>query len=325
MLKHWFPYEKINWSKLCQNPSRHAIHLLSLPENFDKIDWCELSYNSNAIDLLLKYPEKIVWKSFCANRNTKAVEMIIKAFQNGDVQYFCWLNICSNHCPDIFPLLEYIIETVIEENTSLDDYIFQLSANPVATPIFLRERNFMKISWAGLSLNPSKEAIELLSKRENRYRLQRQYLSLNPSAIPLLIREAEFDPYFIYWHNLSLNSSSEAIELLEKNFDRIVWNSLTGNSNPKAFEIIKKNPNKVFWASLFDNPYALDFLYDLYKKAKGDTRGFFWSVLSANPDIFVEWEKIEKRPFEEELIQEALSPERVSKIYEITGSLEGFI
>jgi hypothetical protein len=43
---------KINWSFLCSNTDPGAIDLLRLPENYDKIDWPLLSYNSNAIYLL---------------------------------------------------------------------------------------------------------------------------------------------------------------------------------------------------------------------------------------------------------------------------------
>jgi hypothetical protein len=47
------PY-KINWSALCTNSDPGAIELLSLPENYDNIDWLLLSSNPNAIQLLEK-------------------------------------------------------------------------------------------------------------------------------------------------------------------------------------------------------------------------------------------------------------------------------
>ena len=47
------PY-KINWSALCSNSDPGAIDLLSLPENYDNIDWLLLSSNPNAIELLEK-------------------------------------------------------------------------------------------------------------------------------------------------------------------------------------------------------------------------------------------------------------------------------
>jgi hypothetical protein len=47
------PY-KINWSALCCNSDPGAIDLLSLPENYEKIDWLWLSSNPNAIQLLEK-------------------------------------------------------------------------------------------------------------------------------------------------------------------------------------------------------------------------------------------------------------------------------
>jgi hypothetical protein len=45
------PYQ-INWSALCTNSDPEAIKLLSLEENYDKIDWLRLSDNPNAIKLL---------------------------------------------------------------------------------------------------------------------------------------------------------------------------------------------------------------------------------------------------------------------------------
>ena len=47
------PYQ-INWAALCTNSDAEAIILLSLPENYDKIDWLSLSSNPNAIKLLEK-------------------------------------------------------------------------------------------------------------------------------------------------------------------------------------------------------------------------------------------------------------------------------
>ncbi len=47
------PYQ-INWAALCTNSDPEAIILLSLPENYDKIDWLRLSSNPNAIKLLEK-------------------------------------------------------------------------------------------------------------------------------------------------------------------------------------------------------------------------------------------------------------------------------
>jgi len=47
------PYQ-INWAALCTNSDPEAIILLSLPENYVKIDWLRLSSNPNAIKLLEK-------------------------------------------------------------------------------------------------------------------------------------------------------------------------------------------------------------------------------------------------------------------------------
>ena len=77
------PYQ-INWAALCTNSDPEAIILLSLQENYDKIDWLRLSSNPNAITLLekrvvyqlglnhdqlerLSIHERISWQKLSAN------------------------------------------------------------------------------------------------------------------------------------------------------------------------------------------------------------------------------------------------------------------
>jgi hypothetical protein len=56
-LQNWIPYDKIDWCNLSSNSN--AISLLE--NNIDKIDWIFLSCNENAIHLLENNLDKIDW------------------------------------------------------------------------------------------------------------------------------------------------------------------------------------------------------------------------------------------------------------------------
>ena len=56
-LRDWIDIDKLEWCLLSSNPN--AINLLE--ENPDKIDWSNLSSNPNAIKLLEENPDKIDW------------------------------------------------------------------------------------------------------------------------------------------------------------------------------------------------------------------------------------------------------------------------
>ena len=60
-----FYADKIDWCELSRNPN--AITLLE--QNPDKISWCELSLNPNAIPLLEQNPDKIDWYWLSENPN----------------------------------------------------------------------------------------------------------------------------------------------------------------------------------------------------------------------------------------------------------------
>ena len=58
-LLDWIDKRKIVWNNLSQNPSIGAIELLK--ENFDKINWNQLSCNPCAIEFLKENSDKIHW------------------------------------------------------------------------------------------------------------------------------------------------------------------------------------------------------------------------------------------------------------------------
>lgn len=314
MLRHWFPLDQMKWNMLSANPSPHAIHLLSLPENVDKIDWSRLSANPAAIDLLRKHPDKIDWTALSSNTCPEAVQMLCQ----GDTQKIHWLHVSHNHCPDVAPLLKHILEKVEIRDDSL---LYYLSANPHAISLLLSPENVDKIDWTGLSMNPTPEAMALLSRPENAYRICWTGLSMNPGAMDLLEEAAKNSPECIHWSALSYNPHPRAMEILRKNVDRIDWYFLSCNESPEAFRLLEENPDKFCFTLKFRHPLALDLLYEM---SRHNTDRFSWSMLSKNPGIFVEWSDVAERPFKEDLLQHALSPKRMGKLYEKMGSLDGY-
>jgi hypothetical protein len=72
--------KKIKWRAFSGNPK--AIKYLNMPINYDNIDWCNLSKNPAAINLLIANREKIDWCSFSCNTNPKAMELIKEKFED---------------------------------------------------------------------------------------------------------------------------------------------------------------------------------------------------------------------------------------------------
>jgi uncharacterized protein (DUF1778 family) len=148
----------INWSELSKNESSKAIEFLLRPENRDKIDWTLLSANSNpkAVELLLlpENRDKINWFQLSKNQNPKILELLSKP-ENKD------------------KIKRTLITT--NPNTEIVSYL-------------LKEENLKtleKHEWCYLSSNPNPLALELLSKPENKNKIDYYYLSQNPSIFEL--------------------------------------------------------------------------------------------------------------------------------------------
>ena len=75
------------------------------------------------------------------------------------------------------------------------------------------------------------------------------------------------------WRGLSQNSSPGAIELLEKNLDKVSWSNLSHNLS--AIHLLEKNPDKIEWGMLTQNPNAIELLEKNPEK-------IWWSLLSRN-------------------------------------------
>jgi hypothetical protein len=113
-----------------------------------------------------------------------------------------------------------------------------------------------------------------------------------------------------------LSANPNAIELLNKNPEKINWDFIC--SNPNAIELLNKNPEKINWDFICSNPNAMNIIENNVEKIN-------WFYLSSNPSIFTyDYQKIRKN-FEElgeEIIAKALHPKRIFRLIEEYGEDE---
>ena len=206
----------------------------------DVLDWCYLTENPSAIDILKANPEKIVWSLLSENTNPLAIDLLRE-------------------------------RAVLENNMSKKDYKklgdkidwYSLTANPNA--IELLKEYPHKIEWEYLSANPA--AIDWL--KENKNVIDWGMLSENPNAIQLLKENRKK----IHWEKLCKNPN--AIELLKKNRKKINWRLLCLNEN--AFELIKERVE--YEMSLTPEEYNNIKIWDkLDWKILSENKGIFMAV-----------------------------------------------
>ena len=116
------------------------------------------------------------------------------------------------------------------------------------------------------------------------------------------------------WIGLSQNPN--AINLLEKNQDKIHWVGLS--LNPNAIHLLEKNQDKIDWDLLSRNPNAMHLLEINPDK-------IHWYNLSANPSIFeLDYETMKERCliYSEELIQKTMHPSRIQKYLDVGISID---
>lgn len=123
----------------------------------------KLSMNPEAIDILKKYPDDIVWCSLCDNKNPRAADMIFERMvyekqmphfsyldddDDDDISrdfnplYRVWIDrLCYNENPRIIELIRDRVE--LEKNA---EYYMTLNMNE-------------KIDWELLSSNPNPKAM----------------------------------------------------------------------------------------------------------------------------------------------------------------------
>lgn len=240
----------------------------------DEVAWMGLSWNSIAIKILEKNPDKIEW--ICAAENPKIGNLLEIKTRNAYDEIYSdkptksgiWEHLSAN--PGIIDFISRNLQRVhwsslqknsaaveiIKRTLARTDVIYpicdnlSLNTNPEAIEILKKKPD--EIDWHYLSLNPCPAAIELL--RANPTKINWRNLSYNPSAIDLLAQNLDN----VNWYHLS--SNYKAIDLLKANPDKIDWNYLSYNSG--AIDLLKNNPDKINLDDLCSNPY--DFNQDKF-------------------------------------------------------------
>jgi hypothetical protein len=156
-----------------------------------------------------------------------------------------------------------------------------------------------------LTKNFSALAIQLLEKHQDKIFWWKwehwHWLCTNPCAIDLLER----NPEKIHWDYLSMNPN--AIHLLERNQDKIDWNRLSGN--PDAIHLLEQNQDKINWRHLSLNPSAIHLLEHNQNKID-------WDYLASNPSMFeLDYDFFFRRMniIRQELMAKAWHPDRFMK------------
>lgn len=249
--------DNLDWYELSKNP--FAIDILSLPENYERLEWGALSSNKEAIALLeaelKKNPKnKIDWGKLSINENGLA--MILKRM-------------------------------AVEDQLVNDD-----------KDAFEALRHNKKLDRAGLFANKSTDVLNYLMKQENPVSWYHLSGNSNPIAISLLEAELKRNPNSpnVYWDALSGNPG--AVKLLKAELKRnpdspkIHWRQLSGNAGVGIMEIIRwkiqkergipeyvYGQNQLDWFNLSSNPKAIFLLRDNQDKIS-------WDAFSTNPAIY---------------------------------------
>jgi hypothetical protein len=267
MIKERIEYEKINvrddyydenrvWvNSFSDNKNPEIMELVKerveyekrlSPEDYDMLevadvlDWCYLTENPSAIDILKANPGKIIWSLLSNNTNPLAIDLLRE-------------------------------RAILENNMSKKDYkklgnkIDWASLTTNANAIELLKEYPHKIKWEYLSANTA--AIDWL--KENKNVIDWGMLSENPAAIQLLKENRKK----IHWEKLCKNPN--AIELLKKNRKKINWRLLCLNEN--AFELIKERAE--YEMSLTPEEYNNINIWDkLDWKILSENKGIFVAV-----------------------------------------------
>lgn len=140
------------WDEYSKNSSPTAIDILSRPENFNLINWVNLSENPGAMELLLRYPENISWMGLSRNTNPQAIAYLEQNIRNPEINW----------------------ELLVQNSGAVQ--LIERHIHMVNTPRL----------WRALCSNPSDAAIQLID--QHRDRLDDQcWVSLATNSIPTAV------------------------------------------------------------------------------------------------------------------------------------------
>lgn len=243
--------DDLDWYELSKNP--FAIDILSLPENYERLEWGALSSNKEAIALLEaekgKPKNKIDWGKLSINE--KGYDMILQriAVEEDKLDTDAFNNLRHNKKLDRTGLFANISTDVLNYLMSKENHV----------------------SWYHLSGNSNPIAISLLEaelkNNPNSPNIDWDALSGNPGAVKLLKAELKRNPDSpeINWKTLSGNAGVGIMEIIRDKIkkdggipddnvygqNQLDWYNLS--SNPKAIFLLRDNPDKIVWKAFSTN------------------------------------------------------------------------
>jgi hypothetical protein len=157
-------FDKINWIGLSQNVCNNAIKILE--KNQHKIEWCYLSANPSAINIIKNNMGMIKWYSLCENPNPEAISILEQ-----NLDKISLYDLSRN--PNAIHILSQNLD-------KLNNCLF--SQNPNALNILMNNPHL--IDESNITLNPG-----AISYLETRFREDMRYLTLlglNPNGFSLI-------------------------------------------------------------------------------------------------------------------------------------------
>lgn len=345
-LRSWVPNIKhMDYESLLNNPN--CINEL---EKEDMVSINDLSGHPGAIELLENNEKGIDYIEL--SRNEEAVHLFEKKYKES--KYVLTL------CTDLYSekeLRERIcIYNIFQNPRAIQfiekhyGYIFERSHKCKSKEEYYTKRMLMRCICINENaihilekINAKWIDIYMLLINPNGYKILEKNKTLRKKAmkttdIDWLISHNEGSLRFIMkyypeklktysnWIALHYNKSDLAVEILEKEIERIHWNALSSNENKKAIELLKKNNKKINWENLGHNASAIEIIE---KKVYEDDNIlklheiFDLDKLIRNPSVFVldtdEMKKqinkplVNSKSFVEELIEKVLHPDRMKK------------
>jgi hypothetical protein len=228
-------------------------------QNPDKIDWYIISKNPTnaAFKMLTKNIKKINPSGLVLNTNPKIGQLLEKTMIRFKSCH--WKDLCASHNPTAMLFLEKHKRKIFWD---------VLSGNTSEGAIKILEKNIDKIDWGQLSSNHS--AMEIIKNNLDKFsweffsdispeKISWEGLSMNTSPEAIKILRQNYS--YISWDELSANPA--AIEIIEENMDIISWEELY--TNPNAFHLFE---NQLFneqyyinnFRSFMSNPKCLPFV-----------------------------------------------------------------
>lgn len=275
-LRKWFPYEKLDWNVILENPLAIDIIKDKLKDDDPKseINWKLLSSNINAMDMLKHDQEKIEYYRIILNNWVdlfKYDDGVDINFESFDYKLFDKVieNYLNVHIIIFrvsgFSQYSHFLENIkypsIEDKILLfagyDTEYFKLihykkyyieNYNDIIT------KNYKKIDWVNISINLDDK--DLLQKYK-KY-LNWENLSLNPNAIELLKKNEDN----INLDNLTLNPN--CYDIIIKNIDildDLHWQNLSACVN--STKLLKDNKDKINYYYIVLNIYVIDLIEEL--------------------------------------------------------------